>query len=74
MKRGTDGAIGTPTLVKSYSVWDAVATYPINDHFELRLNVYNVFDKDYVAGINKSGFRYTPGAPRSAQLTANLKF
>lgn len=74
MKRGTDGAIGTPALVKSYTVWDAVVTYPINDHFDLRLNVYNVFDKDYVAAINKSGFRYTPGAPRSAMLTAEIKF
>jgi catecholate siderophore receptor len=74
MKRGTDGAVGTPALVKSYTVWDAVLTYPVNDHFDLRLNVYNVFDKDYVAAINKSGFRYTPGAPRSALLTANLKF
>ncbi|MFT4248212.1 MAG: catecholate siderophore receptor Fiu [Pseudomonas sp.] len=74
MKRGTDGAIGTPALVKSYTVWDAVVTYPVNKHFELRLNVNNVFDKDYVAAINKSGFRYTPGAPRSATLSANLKF
>ncbi|KLD74392.1 catecholate siderophore receptor Fiu, partial [Xanthomonas hyacinthi DSM 19077] len=74
MKRGTDGAVGTPTLVKSYTVWDAVLTYPINDHFDLRLNVYNVFDKDYVAAINKSGFRYTPGAPRSAMLSAEIKF
>ncbi|WP_369980335.1 catecholate siderophore receptor Fiu [Xanthomonas bundabergensis] len=74
MKRGTDGAVGTPALVKSYTVWDAVVTYPINDHFDLRLNVYNVFDKDYVAAINKSGFRYTPGAPRSAMLTAEIKF
>ncbi|MCC4595263.1 catecholate siderophore receptor Fiu [Xanthomonas campestris pv. phormiicola] len=74
MKRGTDGAVGTPALVKSYTVWDAVVTYPINDHFDLRLNVYNVFDKDYVAAINKSGFRYTPGAPRSAMLSAEIKF
>jgi catecholate siderophore receptor len=74
MKRGTDGAVGTPTLVKSYTVWDAIVSYPINDHFNLRLNVYNVFDKEYVAAINKSGFRYTPGAPRSAMLSAEIKF
>lgn len=74
MKRGTDGAIGTPAFVKSYTVWDAVLSYPVNDHLELRLNVNNVFDKEYVAGINKSGFRYAPGAPRTALLTANLKF
>ncbi|CTP90708.1 catecholate siderophore receptor Fiu [Xanthomonas graminis] len=74
MKRGNDSAVGTPALVKSYTVWDAVLIYPINDHFDLRLNVYNVFDKEYVAAINKSGFRYTPGAPRSAMLSAELKF
>ncbi|HEY0332501.1 MAG TPA: catecholate siderophore receptor Fiu [Stenotrophomonas sp.] len=74
MKRGTDGAIGTPSFVKSYTVWDAVVSYPINDHFDLRLNAFNVFDKDYVAGINKSGYRYSPGAPRTFTLTANLRF
>jgi catecholate siderophore receptor len=74
MKRGTDGAVGTPALVKSSIVWDAVVSYPISDHVDLRLNVYNVFDKDYVAAINKSGFRYTPGAARSAMLSAEIKF
>ncbi|HVJ36314.1 MAG TPA: catecholate siderophore receptor Fiu [Stenotrophomonas sp.] len=74
MKRGTDGAIGTPAYVKSYTVWDAVVTYPFNDHFDLRLNAYNLFDKEYVGGINKSGYRYSPGAPRTFTLTANLRF
>jgi catecholate siderophore receptor len=36
--------------------------------------LYNIFDKDYVAAINKSGYRYTPGTPRSVALTANFKF
>ena len=40
----------------------------------LQLNVYNVFDEDYVAAINKSGYRYNPGAPRSAMLTASVRF
>ena len=71
MKRGTDGALGTPEFTKSYTVWDAVAGYAVNDHFDLRLNANNLFDKDYVAAINKSGYRYTPGAPRSLLLTAN---
>ena len=74
MKRGTDGAPGTPEFTKSYTVWDLVASYAINDHFDLRLNANNVFDKDYVAAINKSGYRYTPGAPRSLLLTANFRF
>jgi catecholate siderophore receptor len=74
MKRGTDGAVGTPDYTKSYTVFDAMATYLVNKHFDLQLNVYNIFDKQYVAAINKSGYRYTPGTPRSALLTANFRF
>ena len=74
MHRGTDGAVGTPAFTKSYTVWDAVASYPVNDHLSLRLNAYNVFDKQYVAAINKSGYRYTPGMPRTFLLSAELRF
>ena len=74
MHRGTDGAVGTPAFTRSYTVWDAVASYPVSDRLSLRLNAYNVFDKQYVAAINKSGYRYTPGIARSAMLTANFRF
>lgn len=74
MKRGTDGAVGTPAFTEAYWVFDAMASYPVNKHFDLQLNLYNVFDKDYVAAINKSGYRYTPGTPRAAMLTANIRF
>jgi catecholate siderophore receptor len=74
MQRGTDSAIGTPAYTEAYWVFDAMASYPINKHFDLRLNLYNLFDKDYVAAVNKSGYRYTPGTPRSAMLTANIRF
>lgn len=36
--------------------------------------MFKLFDKEYVAGINKSGYRYSPGAPRTFTLTANLRF
>jgi catecholate siderophore receptor len=72
--RGTDGAVGTPAYADSYWVADAVADYQVNRWLDLRLNVYNLFDKEYVAAINKSGYRYTPGAPRWASLSANLHF
>ena len=72
--RGTDGAVGTPAFTKSYTVYDAVATYEVNDHLALRLNGYNLFDKQYVAAINKSGYRYTPGAPRTFLLSADFRF
>jgi catecholate siderophore receptor len=74
LARGTDGAVGTPAYADSYWVFDAMASYPINKHIDLRLNVYNLGDKNYVQAINKSGYRYTPGAPRSGSLTANFKF
>ena len=72
--RGTDGAVGTPAYTNSYWVFDAMAAYPITKNIDLRLNVYNLGDKDYVAAINKSGYRYTPGTPRAASLTANFRF
>ena len=74
MKRGRDGAIGTPAFVEDYWVFDAVASYAINDKLTLRLNANNVFDTNYVAGINKSGYRYSPGAPRNYLLTATFRF
>lgn len=72
--RGTDGAVGTPKYANSYWVFDGMVGYVVNKNVDLQLNIYNIFDKDYVAAINKSGYRYTPGTPRSASLTANFKF
>jgi catecholate siderophore receptor len=74
MHRGTDGAPGTPDFTEAYTVWDAVITYEASEHLNLRLNANNLLDEDYVAAINKSGYRYTPGVPRSFLLTANLRF
>ena len=74
MKRGNDGAVGTPAFTGDYWVVDAVASYAVNDNLALRLNLYNLLDEDYVAAINKSGYRYTPGAPRSAMLSASFSF
>lgn len=74
LHRPRDGAVGTPLYVESYWVYDAMATYALSKNVDLQLNIYNLADKDYVASINKSGYRYTPGIPRSARLTANIKF
>jgi len=72
--RGTDGAVGTPAYTDDYWVVDAMAAYKVARWLDLQLNVYNLGDKRYVAAINKSGYRYTPGAPRWASLTANFHF
>lgn len=74
LHRGTDGAVGTPSSTGGYGVFDAVASYTASDKLSLRLNAYNVTDKQYVAAINKSGYRYTPGAPRTFQLSADFRF
>ena len=74
LQRGSDGAVGTPKYTDSYVVFDAVAIYTVNKNLDLQLNVYNLFDKEYVAAINKSGYRYTPGTPRYALLSANFRF
>ncbi|GGI55077.1 catecholate siderophore receptor Fiu [Oxalicibacterium solurbis] len=74
LKRGSDGAVGTPNFTDSYWVYDAMATYRLSKNVDLQLNIYNLFDKEYVAAINKSGYRYFPGIERSARLTANIRF
>jgi len=74
MHRGTDGAVGTPAFTNSYTVWDAVASYPVTSNLDVRLNAYNLTDKEYVSAINKSGYRYTPGVPRTVLLSADLRF
>ncbi len=74
LERGTDGAIGTPAYTDAYWVFDAMASYRLTKNLDIQLNVYNLFDKQYVASINKSGYRYLPGIPRSARITANFAF
>ncbi|MBS0225897.1 MAG: catecholate siderophore receptor Fiu [Proteobacteria bacterium] len=74
LHKGTDGAAGTPSFTNPWTVVDAMASYDINRHLTLRLNGYNLGDKKYVAAINKSGYRYTPGAPRTFLLSADFRF
>jgi catecholate siderophore receptor len=74
LHKGTDGAVGTPDHTKSWTVYDAVVSYSVNDHFSVRLNGYNLFDKKYVAAINKSGYRYSPGTPRTFMLSVDYRF
>ncbi|MBR7781340.1 catecholate siderophore receptor Fiu [Undibacterium luofuense] len=72
--RGTDGAVGTPAKSDSYWVLDAMTSYSVNKNIDLQLNINNLLDKTYVAAINKSGYRYTPGTPRAVTLGVNVKF
>jgi catecholate siderophore receptor len=66
----SSGVPGAP----DYWVIDAVAAYTINDRVTVQLNGYNLADELYVASLNNSGARYTPGAPRSGLLTVSVNF
>jgi catecholate siderophore receptor len=77
LHKGTDTADtvgGTPAFTEGYTVVDAILAYPLTDNVKVRLNAYNLFDKDYVAAINKSGYRYTPGTPRTFLFSADFRF
>lgn len=74
MKKSNDGNVTGPATIEGYWVFDAMATYQVNKNVSLKFNVNNLFDKDYVASINRGGNRYFPGAERSYRLTANFDF
>jgi catecholate siderophore receptor len=57
-----------------YWVIDVMASYAINHNLAVQLNGYNLTDEFYVATLNNSGTRYSPGTPRSALLTVNFTF
>ncbi len=67
----------TPTNMRrapDYWVVDAMVAYDLSDQLTLQLNGYNLADELYVAALNNSGARYSPGTPRSALLTVNYEF
>ncbi len=66
----------TPVIskIENYIVYDAMASYKFNKNLTYQLNVYNLTDEEYVANMNNSGQRYTPGASRSGLLTLAYKF
>jgi catecholate siderophore receptor len=60
--------------IPSYWVADTMVRYQATKNVSLQLNVYNLFDKEYISTLNNSGARYTAGAPRSATFTASYQF
>jgi catecholate siderophore receptor len=57
-----------------YHIVDALAEYPVNSHLSLRVNAYNLTDEVYIRNVNNNGGRYNPGYPRSAAVTAHVKY
>ena len=71
---GTDLSTQNMPTIPSSWVADAMVGYQVNDKVSLRLNIYNLFDEDYLNVLNNGGSRLSLGVPRSAMLTANFKF
>lgn len=69
-----DSAASSTMYVPGYTVFDAFATYKINSKASLRLNVNNIFNKDYYLAAYRSGSFTYIGDKRNAQLTLNYKF
>jgi catecholate siderophore receptor len=71
MVRSRSATLGE-LVVDSSVLFDAMASYQVNDTVSLRLNVLNLADEEYVDRFG--GGHYVPGAGRSAQLTAFISF
>jgi catecholate siderophore receptor len=57
---------------KSYTTYDAMASYVLHPSTTLRLNGYNLSDKDYVETVG--GGHYGPGAARSFMASLDFSF
>lgn len=55
-----------------FTLWNAMASYEVNNHFSLRLNANNLFDEEYVDRVG--GGHYVPGAGRTFILTGVFTF
>jgi catecholate siderophore receptor len=77
LHKATDGGgdpNGVPFETKGYTIANATVAYALTSNIKLRVNATNLFDKDYIAAINKSGWRYRPGVPRTVLFTADFRF
>jgi catecholate siderophore receptor len=64
---------GVP-YIPSYWVADAMAAYRVNDQFNVRVNLYNLTDEEYVETLNNGGNRVRLGTPRSVWVTGEYRF
>ena len=69
-----DPSITSMPEIPSYTVFDAMVAYAVNNNVNLRLNVYNLFDKEYINTMNNGGGRVQLGLARAAFASAEIKF
>ncbi|HVF22324.1 MAG TPA: TonB-dependent siderophore receptor [Pyrinomonadaceae bacterium] len=59
-------------VVDAYWTFDAMASYPLTEHIDLKLNLYNLTDKFYFDRIG--GGHIVPGPGRAATLSTSFRF
>jgi catecholate siderophore receptor len=70
---GTAPTTGIATI-PSYWVADAMAAYRVNEQVNVRFNLYNLTDEEYLETLNNGGNRIRLGQPRSVWLTGEYRF
>jgi catecholate siderophore receptor len=60
--------------IPSYSVVDMMVAYRLGERTNLRFNLYNLTDEEYVETLNNSGNRLRLGGPRTMWLTGEVRF
>jgi catecholate siderophore receptor len=60
------------TNVPSYWLVNGLASYDINEHLTLRVNLQNLTDKEYVDRVG--GGHYIPGPRRQATFSTDIRF
>ena len=59
-------------FVDAYWTFDVMASYPLTDHVDLKLNLYNLTDKYYFDRIG--GGHIVPGPGRAAMFSTSFRF
>lgn len=66
--------IGPLPTASGYTISQVLVRYAINRHFDLQLNITNLFDKEYLTHFGPQNLRWAvPGDGRRAVLTASLR-
>lgn len=67
------GDTGNTVYVPAYTRYDAMASYKLNKHVDVQLNVQNLTDKNYYDKAHRS-HSAVQGAGRTALLTTTLRY
>ncbi|GKS75163.1 TonB-dependent receptor [Acidovorax sp. SUPP950] len=68
----TNGTCAQP--VPSFTVYDLFASYRLNKHADIRVNVLNAGDKDYYTAVYRSGSFLYKGDGRAVRVTLDYEF